>query len=142
MLYLWIKAFHIIFVVAWMAGLLIFPRYKLHQVKSSPGEPLFETMKDASARLRKIILTPGLLIVWVLGIAMIALNPSLMSNGWLHLKLSLVLGLSGLHGYFVAMGRKIDNGESNVSARTLKLLNEVPFIIMIAVVILAIIKPF
>lgn len=142
MLYLWVKAFHIIFVVAWMAGLLIFPRYKLHQIKSSPGEPLFETMKEASARLRKIILTPGLVIVWVLGLAMIALNPSLMSNGWLHLKFALVVGLSGLHGYFVAMGRKIDNGESSVSARTLKLLNEVPFVIMIAVVILAIVKPF
>jgi len=142
MLYLWVKAFHIIFVVAWMAGLLIFLRYKLHQIKSSPGEPLFETMKDASGRLRKIILTPGLLAVWVLGLAMIALNPALMSNGWLHLKLVLVIGLSGLHGYFIAMGRKIDNGESNVSAKTLKMLNELPFVIMVAVVILAIVKPF
>lgn len=142
MLYLWIKAFHIIFVVAWMAGLLIFPRYKLHQIKSAPGEPLFETMKDASARLRKIILTPGLLIVWALGLAMIALNSSLLSNGWLHLKLALVIGLSGLHGYFVAMGRKIDNGESKVSAKTLKLLNELPFVVMVAIVILAVVKPF
>lgn len=142
MLYLWIKAFHIIFVVAWMAGLLIFPRYKLHQIKSAPGEPLFETMKDASARLRKIILTPGLLIVWGLGLAMIALNPSLLSNGWLHLKLALVIGLSGLHGYFVGMGRKIDNGESKVSAKTLKLLNELPFLVMAVVVILAVVEPF
>lgn len=142
MLYLWIKAFHIIFVVAWMAGLLIFPRYKLHQIKSAPGEPLFETMKDASARLRKIILTPGLLIVWGLGLAMIALNPSLLSNGWLHLKLALVIGLSGLHGYFVGMGRKIDNGESKVSAKTLKLLNELPFVVMVVIVILAVVEPF
>lgn len=142
MLYLWVKAFHIIFVVAWMAGLLIFPRYKLHQIKSSPGEPLFETMKEASARLRKIILTPGLLIVWILGLAMIAMNPALMSNGWIHFKLGLVIGLSGLHGYFVSMSRKIDGGDSNVSPKRLKLLNELPFVIMVVVVILAIIKPF
>jgi putative membrane protein len=141
MLYLWVKALHLIFVIAWIAGLLILPRYKLHQLSSTPGEPLFETMKSASGKLRKIILTPGIILVWALGITLIVLNPSLMSSGWLHAKLLLVLVLSGLHGYFVALGKKIDRGEA-VSANRLKLLNELPFVLMIVIVILVIVKPF
>lgn len=141
MLYLWVKAFHLVFVIAWMAGLLILPRYKLHQLNSAPGEPLFETMKSASGKLRKIILTPGIVLVWVLGITLLVLNPALMSSGWLHVKLLLVVVLSGLHGYFVALGKKIDRGEA-VSAKRLKLLNELPFVLMIVIVILVIVKPF
>ncbi|MEO1659797.1 MAG: CopD family protein [Pseudomonadota bacterium] len=141
-LYLWVQALHIIFVIAWMAGMLIFPRYKLHQLKAAPGDQLFETMREASARLRKIILTPALLLVWALGITMLVLNPSLLSMGWMHVKLLLVLILSGLHGYFVSIGKKIDLGEASPTPRTMKMLNEVPFVIMIFIVLLAVLKPF
>lgn len=140
--YLWIKAFHIIFVIALMAGLLIYPRYKLHQLKSQPGDELFETMKDASNRLRRIILNPALVLVWVLGITMMVLNPSLLNQGWMIVKLVLVLILSGFHGYFISIGKKIDRGETGPSPKTMKLLNEVPFLIMIAIVLLAVPKPF
>jgi putative membrane protein len=141
-LYLWIKAIHIIFVIALMAGLLIYPRYKLHQLSSKPGDELFETMKEASNRLRKIILNPALVMVWVLGLTMIYLNQSLLSQGWMHTKLLLVLILSGLHGYFISIGKKIDRGDVAPTSKTLKMLNEVPFLIMIVVVILAVGKPF
>ena len=141
-LYLWIKAFHIVFVIALMAGLLIYPRYKLHQLSSKPGDELFETMKEASNRLRKIILNPALIIVWVLGITMLVLNQSLLSVGWMHTKLLLVLILSGLHGYFISIGKKIDRGDVAPTTKTMKMLNEVPFLIMIGVVILAVVKPF
>ena len=141
-LYLWIKATHIIFVIALMAGLLIYPRYKLHQLKSKPGDELFEAMKEASNRLRKIILNPALVIVWILGLTMLYLNPALLSQGWMHTKLLLVLILSGLHGYFISIGKKIDRGDVAPTPRTLKMLNEVPFLIMIGVVILAVGKPF
>ncbi|MEL6693590.1 MAG: CopD family protein [Pseudomonadota bacterium] len=141
-LYLWIKAFHVIFVIALMAGLLIYPRYKLHQLSSKPGDELFETMKEASNRLRKIILNPALIIVWVLGITMLVMNQSLLSVGWMHVKLLLVLVLSGLHGYFISIGKKIDRGDVAPTAKTMKMLNEVPFLVMIGVVILAVVKPF
>jgi len=141
-LYLLVQAFHIIFVIALMAGLLIYPRYKLHQLKSSPGEDLFETMKEASNRLRKIILNPALILVWALGITLLVLNQSLLSMGWMHIKLVLVLILSGMHGYFISIGKKIDRGDIAPSGRTMKLLNEVPFVIMIAIVLLAVLKPF
>jgi putative membrane protein len=141
-LYLWIKATHIIFVIALMAGLLIYPRYKLHQLKSKPGDELFEAMKEASNRLRMIILNPALVLVWILGLTMLYLNQGLLSQGWMHTKLALVLILSGLHGYYISIGKKIDRGEVAPSSKTLKMLNEIPFLIMIAVVILAVGKPF
>jgi putative membrane protein len=141
-LYLWVKAAHIIFVIALMAGLLIYPRYKLHQLSSKPGDELFETMKDASNRLRTIILNPALILVWLLGLTMLYLNQGLLSQGWMHTKLVLVLILSGLHGYFISIGKKIDRGDVAPTAKTLKMLNEVPFLIMIGVVILAVGKPF
>lgn len=141
-MYIWIKAFHLIFVIALIAGLLIYPRYKMHQLTSKPGEPLFEAMKDAANKLRNIILTPAILMVWVLGLTMLYLNQSLITEGWIHVKLVLVLGLSGLHGYFISLGKKIDRGDENISIKHLKILNELPFIITIAVVILAIVRPF
>ena len=141
-LYLWIKAAHVIFVIALMAGLLIYPRYKLHQLSSKPGDELFETMREASDRLRKIILNPSLIIVWVLGLTMLYLNQGLLSQGWMHVKLALVLILSGLHGYFISIGKKIDRGDQAPTAKTMKMLNELPFVIMIFVVLLAVLKPF
>jgi len=125
-----------------MAGLLIFPRYKIHQLTASAGGELAGAMADASARLKRIILTPALIAVWVLGLSMLWLNPGLLGQGWFLTKLVLVVALSGLHGYLVGLGRKIDAGRSPLSAGQMRLLNEVPFIVMIAVVVLAVVKPF
>ena len=142
MLYLWVKAAHLIFVIALMAGLLVYPRYKIHQLSSQPGEPLFETMKDASNRLKTIILNPSIILVWILGIWMLFMNPGLLEQGWMHAKLALVLAISGLHGYFISLGKKVDRGTGTVQAKRLRMLNEVPFLLMIGVVILVIVKPF
>ena len=142
MLYLFVKALHIIFVVSLMASLLVYPRYKIHQLSSSPGEPLFETMKKSSQQLRMIIMNPSLILVWVLGLTMLWMNPALLSQGWLHVKLLLVLILSGLHGYFISLGKKVDRGGDGVSAKRLRMLNEVPFLLMIVIVILVAVKPF
>lgn len=142
-MYLWVKAFHIIFVVSWMASLLVYPRYKMHQVKSAAGEPLFETMKEASARLKRIILTPSMIAVWVLGIAMLVMNPGIVAGGvWMWVKLLLVLVMTALHGMFVGIGKKVDRGDESVSVKKLQLLNEVPFILLIAIVVLVVVRPF
>jgi protoporphyrinogen IX oxidase len=141
-IYPWVKSAHVVFVVALMAGLLIYPRYKIHQLSSRPGEPLFETMKDASTRLRRVILNPSLLLVWIFGIWMLFLNPALLSESWMHAKLLLVLAISGLHGYFITLGKRVDAVTGKVQARTLRMLNEIPFLLMIGVVILVIVRPF
>jgi protoporphyrinogen IX oxidase len=139
--YDWIRALHIIFVIALMAGLLIYPRYKVHQVASQPGEPLFETMKAAALRLKRIILNPALILTWAFGLTMLWLNPGLLSNGWMHVKLLLVLVLSGVHGWFIGIGKKIDSG-AGYPVRRLRLINEVPFVLMAIIVILAVAEPF
>lgn len=142
-MYLWVKAFHIIFVVSWMASLLVYPRYKMHQAKSAPGEPLFDTMMEASARLKRIILTPSMILVWMLGIAMLVMNPGIVAGGvWMWVKLLLVLGMTALHGMFVGMGKKIDRGDESVSVKKLQLLNEVPFVLLIVIVVLVVVRPF
>jgi putative membrane protein len=145
-LYNWLKAGHVVFVIALMAGLLVYPRYKIHQLSSQPGEALFETMKDASHRLKNIILNPSIVLVWVLGLAMVYVDwqrgGQLYLEGWFHAKLLLVLLISGLHGYFIGLGKKVDRVTGTVQAKTLRMMNEVPFLAMIGVVILVIVKPF
>ena len=142
MIYLLVKSAHIVFVIALMASLMIFPRYKIHQMSSTPGEPLFETMKDASQTLRKIVMNPSLILVWILGLTMIAMNQAMLSQGWLHAKIVLVLILSGIHGWLVGVGRSIDNDTPKISQKTLRVANEIPFLLMIGIVVLVVVRPF
>lgn len=141
MVYLVLKALHIVFVIAWMAGMLIYFRYKLHQMTSAVGESLFETMKTASYRLRRVILTPSLILVWLFGLSMLALNFDLISQWWMIGKLILVVILSAIHGWMIGIGRSVDEGTPKLSALKMKLFNEIPFLIMIVVVFLAVLKP-
>ena len=141
--YFWVQAFHIIFVIAWMAGMLIYPRLKIYQLQSQPGEQMFETMKSAANRTRHIILTPSITLAWVLGIVMLWMNDWVfLYDGWFHVKLLFALVISAFHGIFIGWGKKIDRGAPTVSERTLRMMNEIPFIAMIIVVIMVIVKPF
>lgn len=141
-MYLWLKAAHIIFVVAWIAALLVYPRYKIHQLASSPGEPLFDTMSEAADRLRRVVMTPSMIAVWIFGLSLAAKNASVFSFGSMWVKLVLVLLLTGMHGFYVKTGKAIDKGQSTISAKKLKLANELPFIALIAIVILIVVRPF
>ena len=141
-MYLWVKAFHIIAMVAWMASLLIYPRYKLHQAKSQPGDSLFETMKTASKQLRGIIMIPSMIATWILGITLIGLNPHIFQLKFMWVKLLLVIGVTVLHIYFTKVGRALDTGEAGVSVKKLRMLNELPFVAAIFIVILVVVKPF
>ena len=142
MIYLWLKAFHIIFVFSWIAGLLIYPRYKLHQMTSSLGEPLFEKMRESSALLRRIILAPSIVAVWVLGLTLIALSPQFLSSIWFWLKLVLVIGVSAMHGVLIGFGKKVDLGEAGPPTKKLRLANEIPFIAFALITLLVVLKPF
>ncbi len=145
-IYLWLKAGHVVFVIALMAGLLVYPRYKIHQLSSAPGEPLFDRMQTSSNQLRRIILNPSLVLTWVFGIAMVFVDwqrgGQLYLEGWFHAKLVLVLVISGLHGYFIGLGKKVDRVAGTVDAKRLRMMNEVPFLLLIGVVVLVIVKPF
>ena len=136
------KALHIISVIVWMAGILMYPRLKIYQLNDEPGGKLFEEMKLAGVRMRKIIMTPAMIGTWLFGLLVVVAAPSVISGGiWFPVKLLIVIVLSGFHGWFVAQGKKIDIGQPQVTAKKLRMLNEVPAIGMIVIVFLVIFKP-
>lgn len=141
-LFLWVKAFHVFFVIAWMAGMFYLPRLFVYHTEVAPqseADRLFQTMER---RLLRIIINPAMIMVWVLGLSMIAMDPSLLKQGWLHGKILLVLILSGLHGALSKWRRDFANGTNKRSARFYRLMNEVPTVCALVIVILVILKPF
>lgn len=140
-LYPWLKAGHIIFMVFWMAGLFMLPRQMLYCVAASSGSAEEALWADRMGKLRSIILTPSLIAVWVLGIAL-ATGLSAWSQGWLHAKLALVVALSAFHGYLVAKARAMARGARPLNERQLRMWGEVPAIVLILIVVLVVAKPF
>lgn len=141
--YDWLRALHIIFMIAWMAAFLMLPRLLIYQMQSAPGEVLFETMVSAVARLRAIIMNPALLLTWLFGSLMLVKNwPNLSGQPWIWAKLALVVALTGLHGWMLGVARKMKAGRRPVPEKGLRLLNEVPFLIAIAAVIFVVVQPF
>jgi putative membrane protein len=142
--YLWVKAFHIIFVIFWMAGLFLFPRYLIHH-QEALGTPQAADWVKREALLKRMILSPSMGIVWMLGIALAA-NVGLFDGqpgiGWLHAKLLLVVALSGYNGWAVGYSRKLAAGVASLPTRRLRMLNEVPAVAAVLIVILAVVKPF
>ena len=142
--YLWVKAFHIIFVIFWMAGLFLFPRYLVHH-QEALGTPEAAAWEKREALLRRMILSPSIGIVWLLGVALAA-NVGLFDGqpglGWLHAKLLFVVALSGYQGWAVGYSKKLALGEGSIAPRRLRLIGEVPALAVIVVVLLAVVKPF
>ncbi len=139
--YLWIKAAHIIFVIFWIAGLFLLPRYYIYHQEATPGSQEERRWIERERKLRTIILTPAMIMVWILGITLASVG-HWWTSGWLGLKLLLVLGLSAYHGYMVGYGKKLARGERPISGTALRLMNEVPGIAAAAIVILVVVKPF
>ena len=139
--YPWVKALHVIFVIFWMAGLFILPRYLVHH-QDALGTPEAAKWIERESRLRKMILTPSIGIVWLAGIALALSGGWLTGQGWLHAKLLLVVLLSGYHGWAVGYAKKLAKGEARFSTRTLRMLNELPALGVILIVILVVVKPF
>jgi putative membrane protein len=139
--YLWLKAAHIIFVIFWMAGLFILPRYLVHHQEALARPAEAAAWADREAKLRKMILTPSIIAVWVLGL-LLAHGGGWWSFGWLHAKLLLVLALSGYHGWAVGYSKKLAKGEGRLNARTLRIVNEVPALAIVFIVFLVVLKPF
>ena len=141
MTYLWLKAGHLIFVIFWMAGLFMLPRYYIYHQEADAGSAEAERWIERETKLRRIILTPSLILVWVFGLSLAFAN-NWWSSGWLHVKLLLVILLSGYHGWLVSYGRKLARGERTLSGKHLRLLNEVPGLAVALIVVLAVVKPF
>lgn len=141
MTYYWLKAGHIIFVIFWMAGLFMLPRYFVYHQECAANSPENALWVERERKLLKIILTPSLIVVWVLGL-LLAYRVGAFGQGWFYAKLALVLALSAYHGWLSAYAKQLARGERRLQGRTLRMLNEIPGVAAAAIVILVIVKPF
>ena len=145
--YDWVKAAHLIFVIFWMAGLFMLPRYLVYHQEALAAGNAAEAASwiEREGKIRKIILTPAMIVVWVLGLAL-ALDLGLADGapglGWLHLKLLLVFLLTGYHGWTVGYAKKLAAGKPTLTGKQLRMLNEIPALAVTLIVVLVIVKPF
>ncbi len=139
--YLWIKAAHVTFVIFWIAGLFIVPRYYIHHQATTPGSADDRAWIEREDKARTIILMPAMLITWTLGI-LLAVHLDAFKEPWLMAKLTLVLVLSGYQGWVSAYGRKLAAGKRELEDKKLRLMNEVPGILTALIVVLVIVRPF
>jgi protoporphyrinogen IX oxidase len=140
-LYYWLKSAHLIFVIFWMAGLFMLPRFFVYHQESPEGSEESARWVEREARLIKIILNPAMIIVWLVGLVL-AWHIGALSQGWFHAKLLFVLALSAYHGWMVSYARKLSKGERTMTGKQLRLFNEVPGIAAAVIVILVVAKPF
>ena len=140
-MYEWLKAFHVLAVISWMAGMLYLPRLMVYHAESQKGSIQSETFKIMERRLLKGIINPAMIVTWVLGLYL-AWSAFAFKGGWLHAKILLVLVLSAIHGMLSKHVRNFANDRNEKSSRYFRILNEVPAILMLGIVILVIVKPF
>ncbi len=139
--YLWVKAAHIIFVIFWMAGLFMLPRFLAYHQEADPASEENAVWAERERRLIRIIMNPSMIIVWILGLAL-ALDTAVFDQHWFQLKFAFVLGLSGYHGWMASYSRKLATGTRSLTSKTLRMLNEVPGVAAAIIVILVIVQPF
>lgn len=140
--YLWIKALHVISVIAWMAGLLYLPRLFVYHCEAPAGSAQSETFKVMERRLLRAIMNPSLIAAWTFGLLLIWVDPSLLRNGWLHAKLGLVALLTVAHMAMAGWRRAFAEDRNQRPQRFYRVMNEVPTLLMIGVVVMVIVRPF
>ena len=140
-MYAWLKAFHLIAVIAWMAGMLYLPRLFVYHCEAEPGSKQSETFKLMERRLLRFILNPAMVVTWVIGL-WLAWHGGLYRAGWFEAEFVLVLGLSGVHGLLARWVKDFAADRNRRSQKFYRIINEMPTVLMIAIVILAVVKPF
>lgn len=139
--YPWMKAVHVVAIIAWMAGTLYLPRLFVYHADSDAGSQQSETFKVMERRLLRYIMNPAMIVAWVVGLWLAWVGFGF-SGGWLHAKILLVLILSGLHGYFSRAVRLFSADRNTNSSKHWRVINEAPTLLMILIVILVVVKPF
>jgi putative membrane protein len=139
--YPWVKAAHVTFVIFWMAGLFILPRFYVYHHETAPGSAEDRAWTEREDRVRTIILTPSMIIVWVLGLVL-AFHLAAFGQHWLSAKLLFVVGLTGYQGWLGSYGRRLAAGHRPLDNKTLRIMNELPGVAAAIIVVLVIVKPF
>ena len=139
--YAWLKAGHIIFVIFWIAGLFMLPRYYIYHQESAPGSDEERKWIERERKLRKIIITPAMILVWLFGL-LLAYTINAWVMPWFWAKFTIVVLLSGYHGWMIDYGKKLEKGARPVSGKALRIMNEIPGIAVALIVVLVIVRPF
>ncbi|HYE29573.1 MAG TPA: CopD family protein [Allosphingosinicella sp.] len=139
--YAWIKAGHVIFVIFWIAGLFMLPRFYVYHQESAAGSAEEARWIERERKLRRIIITPAMLLVWIFGLTLAWITDA-WQQGWFVAKFLIVLALSGYHGWMVGYGRRLARGERSASGRALRMMNEIPGVAVVLIVVLVIVRPF
>jgi putative membrane protein len=140
-MYEWLKAFHVIAIIAWMAGMLYLPRLFVYHCEAEPGSRQSETFKVMERRLLRAIINPAMVASWGLGL-WLAWKGGWYAAPWLQAKVVLALAMSGMHGFFVRWVRDFAADRNRHTQKFYRIINEVPTIIMIGIVLLVVVKPF
>lgn len=140
--YLWVKALHIIAVISWMAGMLYLPRLYVYHAKAGVGSDLSETFKIMERRLLRCIINPAMIIAFILGGLMLWANPDLFHQPWMHIKLTAIILMSAVHGLYSRWRKTFERDENARDAKFYRYWNEVPTLLMIIIVIMAVAEPF
>ena len=139
--YVWLKALHVVAVIAWMAGLFYLPRLFVYHAAAAPGSPEAEIFKVMERRLYRAIMTPAMLAAWAAGIAVATIG-GLWAELWLSAKLVLVLAMTGFHFWLGIRLRAFAADRNRLGDRTYRIANEVPTLLLIGIVVLVVVKPF
>jgi putative membrane protein len=139
--YPWVKAGHVTFVIFWMAGLFLVPRFYVYHHATTPGSAEDRAWIEREDRTRTIILMPAMLVVWALGL-MLAVHLGAFHQGWFIAKFVVVVALTGYQGWITAYGKKLAQGMRPLENRTLRIMNEIPGIAAALIVVLVIVRPF
>lgn len=139
--YPWVKAAHVTFVIFWMAGLFLLPRFYVYHQETAVGSPEDRAWIEREARVRSIILSPAMVVVWILGL-MLATDLDIWGEHWFQAKLLFVIALSGYQGWLVSYGKKLAGGQRPLSGKVVRAINEIPGIAAAIIVVLVIVRPF
>jgi len=139
--YEWIKALHVIAVIAWMAGMLYLPRLYVYHADAKPGSELSDTLKIMERRLLRGIINPSMIAAWLFGIWMLIRNPALLHEPFMHVKLAMVVAMQIVHALLARYRRHFATDQNIHSARYYRILNEVPALLIVIIVIMIIVRP-
>lgn len=137
--FVWVKALHIMAVIAWMAGLFYLPRLYVYHASASEGGETSQTFKVMEAKLLRMIMNPAMIAAWVFGLA---LWIGWGAGAWMHAKFALVLAMSGYHGFLAKLRKDFELDANTRPEKFFRLINEIPTLLMVVIVILVVVKPF
>jgi putative membrane protein len=140
--YEWYKALHIIAVISWMAAILYMPRLFVYHSRAEIGSEMDKTFQIMERRLLKIIMTPAMIATYVFGITNAYIYGFVALGGWFHIKMTAVLGLTAMHGMLAKWRKDFAKGENKHSEKFYRIINEVPFLLMVIAVVMVVVKPF